>query len=189
MAPLMDACPSRCMHGVQSMPHAMLQGAFDALYPKGDQWYWRADFVTEIPDEAIELHSGSAASVPTMKSTMHLYPIDGAAHDVGPSDTAWSYRDANWGAVFAGVDPDPANASTIRSWSIDYHEAIAPVLVRRRLSEHDHGRGRGARARELSRQLRPARADQGRRTTRTTCSGSIRTSGPPGVMASWSTRR
>ena len=40
---------------------------------------------------------------------MHLYPIDGAAHDVGPTDTAWAYRDANWGAVFAGVDPDPAN--------------------------------------------------------------------------------
>ena len=49
-----------------------------------------------------------------MKSTMHMYPIDGAAHDVGPSDTAWSYRDANWGAVFAGVDPDPANADAIR---------------------------------------------------------------------------
>ena len=45
---------------------------------------------------------------------MHLYPIDGAAHDVGPSDTPWAYRHANYGAVFAGVDPDPANVDAIR---------------------------------------------------------------------------
>ena len=61
-----------------------------------------------------------------MKSTMHMYPIDGAAHDVGSADTAWSYRDANWGSVFAGVDPDPANVDAIRRWSIDYHEALHP---------------------------------------------------------------
>ena len=44
------------MHGVQPMPHAMLQGAFDGLYPAGEQWYWRADFVKEIPDAAVEVH-------------------------------------------------------------------------------------------------------------------------------------
>ena len=57
---------------------------------------------------------------------MHLYPIDGAAHDVGASDTAWAYRDAPWGSVFAGVDPDPANADEIRDWSVDYFEALHP---------------------------------------------------------------
>jgi hypothetical protein len=55
-----------------------------------------------------------------------MYPIDGAAHDVGPADTAWGYRDANWGAVFAGVDPDPANVEKIRGWSIGYQEALHP---------------------------------------------------------------
>ena len=55
-----------------------------------------------------------------------MYPIDGAAHDVGSADTAWSYRDATWGAVFAGVDPDPANVSTVRRWSVDYFEALHP---------------------------------------------------------------
>ena len=114
------------MHGVGAMPHAMLQGAFDGLYPPGDQWYWRADFVKEIPDEAVEIHDRFGTSLPTMKSTMHMYPIDGAAHDVASSDSAWGYRDANWGSVFAGVDPDPANAAAIRRWSIDYQEALHP---------------------------------------------------------------
>jgi FAD/FMN-containing dehydrogenase len=126
MAPLMDSVPEPLMHGVAPMPHAMLQGAFDALYPPGDQWYWRADFVSEIPDEAVDVHHRFGNSLPTMQSTMHMYPIDGAAHDVDPADTPWGYRDAQWGSVFAGVDHDPANAATIRNWTIDYHEALHP---------------------------------------------------------------
>jgi FAD/FMN-containing dehydrogenase len=126
MEPLLSSLPEPLMHGVHSMPHAMLQGAFDGLYPPGDQWYWRADFVKEIPDEAVALHARFGSDMPTMQSTMHMYPIDGAAHDVAGDETAWSYRDAHWGSVFAGVDPDPANVPAIRSWSIDYHEALHP---------------------------------------------------------------
>ncbi len=126
MAPLLEAVPEPLMHGVHSMPHAALQGAFDGLYPAGDQWYWRADLVKEIPDEAVQIHAKFGAEMPTMKCTMHLYPVDGAAHDVGPADTAWNYRDAVWNAVYAGVDPDPANVDAIRSWSVDYFEALHP---------------------------------------------------------------
>jgi hypothetical protein len=126
MAPLVDALPEPLIHGVQPMPHPALQSAFDGLYPAGDQWYWRADFVKEIPDDAAQLHAKFGAEMPTMKSTMHLYPVNGAAHDVAPSDTAWSYRDAHWATVYGGVDPDPANAGVVRKWSIDYFEALHP---------------------------------------------------------------
>jgi FAD/FMN-containing dehydrogenase len=126
MAPLMDAVPEPLLHAPAPMPHAAIQGAFDEVYPAGDQWYWRADFVKDIPDEAVEIHARFGAEMPTWKSTMHMYPIDGAAHDVGPADTAWAYRDANFGSVFAGVDPDPANVEAIRRWSIEYQEALHP---------------------------------------------------------------
>jgi FAD/FMN-containing dehydrogenase len=126
IAPMLDALPEPLLHAPMPMPHPDLQSMFDELYPKGDQWYWRADFVKEIPDEALQLHAKYGAELPTMKSTMHLYPIDGAAHDVGPSDTAWAYRDAKWATVYAGVDPDPANVDPIRRWSIDYFEALHP---------------------------------------------------------------
>ncbi len=126
IAPLLERTPEPLMHGVQSMPFPALQSAFDGLYPKGEQWYWRADFVKQIPDEAVAAHARFGPQMPTMKSTMHLYPIDGAAQDPDASDTAWAYRDANWGSVFAGVDGDPANAGRIRDWSIDYFEALHP---------------------------------------------------------------
>ncbi|HET8673007.1 MAG TPA: FAD-binding oxidoreductase [Thermoleophilaceae bacterium] len=124
--PFLDSLPEPLMHGAHSMPHAVLQGAFDGLYPRGHQWYWRADFVKEIPDEAVAEHERYGSAVPTIQSTMHMYPIDGAAADVDAADTAWSYRDAKWGSVFAGVDPDPANVEKIRNWAVDYHEALHP---------------------------------------------------------------
>ncbi len=126
MQPLLEATPEPLLHGPAPMPHAMIQGAFDGVYPAGDQWYWRAEMFNEISDEAIAIHAKHGAAMPTWKSTMHLYPIDGAVHDAGDDDTAWGYRGANFSAVFAGVDPDPANAETIKRWAIDYNEALRP---------------------------------------------------------------
>ena len=126
MAPLLEALPEPLLHGVQEMPFPALQGAFDPVYPAGDQWYWRADFVKEIPDEAVAAHVRLGAEMPTWQSTMHLYPIDGAAHDVGAEETPWAYRDATWATVYAGVDNDPANVAAIRDWSVGYFDALHP---------------------------------------------------------------
>ncbi|MGH3089896.1 MAG: FAD-binding oxidoreductase [Gammaproteobacteria bacterium] len=123
-APVQDV-GTPALHGVHDMPYPALQSAFDGLYPPGHQWYWKADFINELSDEAIEEHM-KFAEVPTMQSTMHLYPINGAAHRVGKKDTAWNYREANWGMVIAGVDPDPANAERITEWARNYWEAIHP---------------------------------------------------------------
>jgi FAD/FMN-containing dehydrogenase len=114
------------LDGVQQMPYPALQSAFDALYPHGDQWYWRADFIREISDDAVARHAEHGSSMPTVQSTMHLYPIDGAAHRVGPRDTAFSYRDATWAMVIAGVDPDPAKAGELRDWAVGYWDAMHP---------------------------------------------------------------
>jgi hypothetical protein len=117
------------LHGVHAMPFPALQGAFDALYPPGHQWYWKADFVRELSDEAIRLHVAHGNKLPTMHSTMHLYPIDGAVHDVGESDTAFSYRDVTWAETIVGVDPDPANADLITNWARDYWNDVHPFAA------------------------------------------------------------
>ena len=118
--------PGIVLDGIQPMPFPALNSAFDEVYPPGDQWFWRADFVESIPDEAVEKHAEFGEKMPTWKCTMHMYPIDGAAHRIGPTETAWGYRNANWGAVYAGVDPDPANVDAISAWSKEYYEALHP---------------------------------------------------------------
>jgi FAD/FMN-containing dehydrogenase len=111
---------------VGPMPYQMLQSMFDAIYPPGLQWYWKADFVNELSDEAIALHLRHGSRLPTPHSTMHLYPINGAVHRVGKNDTAFSFRDTTWAQVIVGVDPDPANKDRIVSWAREYWDALHP---------------------------------------------------------------
>jgi FAD/FMN-containing dehydrogenase len=108
------------------IPWPALQSMFDALYPPGLQWYWKADFFSDLPDKAIDLHAKYGAQLPTMHSTMHIYPINGAAGRVGKNDTAFSFRDANFAEVIVGVDPDPANNQRMIAWARDYWTALHP---------------------------------------------------------------
>jgi FAD/FMN-containing dehydrogenase len=77
-------------------------------------------------DEAIAQHIKHASQLPTLHSTVHLYPIDGAAHRTGRRDTAFSYRDARFAEVVVGVDPDPANSQRIMAWAQAYWSALHP---------------------------------------------------------------
>jgi len=108
------------------MPFPMLQSMFDGIYTPGLQWYWKADFVKELSDEAIALHIKYGSDLPSLHSTMHLYPINGAAHKPRNDATPWSYRDATWSEVIVGVDPDPANTDHITAWAKNYWEALHP---------------------------------------------------------------
>jgi FAD/FMN-containing dehydrogenase len=112
---------------VGPIPHPMLQSMFDPLYPPGMQWYWKADFVNELSDEAIQLHIKHGSQLPSIQSTMHLYPVNGAAGRVGRNGTAWSYRDATWAEVIVGVDPDPANKERIIDWAREYWNDLHPL--------------------------------------------------------------
>lgn len=123
--PIRSFSPPAC-DLVGPIPHTALQSMFDGLYPTGHQWYWKADFVNELSDEAIALHIKYCSKIPTMQSSMHLYPINGAAHRVGKSDTPWSYRDATWAQVIVGVDPNPANKDKISAWAKEYWDAVHP---------------------------------------------------------------
>lgn len=118
--------PTPLLSGVGPLPFPVLQGLFDGLYAPGLQWYWKADFVDHLTDEAIAEHCKYGAELPTMHSTMHLYPINGAVHRVGAGDTAFSYRKTKWASVIVGVDPDPANNDKITSWAKDYWAALHP---------------------------------------------------------------
>jgi len=111
---------------VGPIPHPVLQSLFDGLYPAGHQWYWKADFVRTLSDEAIALHLKFAATLPSLQSTMHMYPINGAAGRVKKNATPWAFRDANWASVIVGVDPDPANRERVTAWAREYWTALHP---------------------------------------------------------------
>jgi FAD/FMN-containing dehydrogenase len=110
------------------MPFPALQSMFDQMYyPPGLQWYWKADFVKELSDAAIGIHKEFGTSLPTELSTTHLYPVNGAVHNVGKNDTAFSFRDATWSMVIVGVDDDPTNVEPLKDWAREYWAALHPL--------------------------------------------------------------
>jgi len=114
---------------VGPIPHPALQSLFDRLYPPGMQWYWKADFVNTLSDEAIAQHLKYGEKLPSPESTMHLYPINGAVRRVKKQATPWWYRDATWSQVIVGVDPDPANKEMVSAWAKEYWNALHPYAA------------------------------------------------------------
>jgi FAD/FMN-containing dehydrogenase len=111
---------------VGPIPHPVLQSLFDPLNPPGLFTYWKADFINEISDAAIEQHMKFGPTIPNMHCAVHLYPIDGAAHRMRKNETAWSYRDSTWAQVIVGVDPNPAKKDKITEWTKRYWTALHP---------------------------------------------------------------
>lgn len=126
MRRLLDRLPEPMFNWLGEMPYPAMQSLFDPFMPKGMQWYWRGDFVKELSDEAIDAHLAQASKSPSPLSLMHLYPIDGAVHRVGRTDTAWNTRDATWCMVVCGIDADPRKAGEVTRWAKDYWSAMQP---------------------------------------------------------------
>jgi FAD/FMN-containing dehydrogenase len=124
--PIRDELPPAILDWMGPMPFPVLQSLFDPLLPPGLQWYWKGDFVKNLPGKAIDMHLEWIIRAPSDLSLMHLYPIDGAVHRVGQNETAWSFRDATWSMVIAGIDPDPAKATALSAWAKGYWESIHP---------------------------------------------------------------
>ena len=114
---------------VGPMPYPVLQSMFDPLLPPGLQWYWKAHFLKEIPDASLSVHKRFGEQMPTPLTTMHLYPIDGAAGRVGKDETAWPNRDAVWAQVIVGIDPDPANKDALIQWARSYWDEMEPFSM------------------------------------------------------------
>jgi FAD/FMN-containing dehydrogenase len=125
MKPFRDLAPV-VAEMVGPMPYPALNAAFDPLFPKGIRSYWKGNFVTELTDAAIAAHVEHGAKVPEVSATMHLYPINGAAHRVGADETAFAYRDANFATVIVAAWSDPSADQERIQWVRDYYDATAP---------------------------------------------------------------
>ena len=108
------------------MPYPALNSAFDALFPKGIRQYWKADFVRDLPDEAIAAHVEHGPRVPTVArpctSTRSTAPPAGWAPRRRRSATAT--RGTRWSSP--AFWPDPADDDADIPWVRDYYAAVHP---------------------------------------------------------------
>jgi hypothetical protein len=111
------------------IPFPALQSMFDGLFPPGYQWYWQADLFKQYDQLAIDQLIKYGNELPTPYSNIHIYPINGAVGRVGPHETPWAYRNANFSQVIVAVDPDPANNDRMTRWAKDTWSALHPFSL------------------------------------------------------------
>ena len=123
--PFLDVAPvAGSMVG--PMPYPALNQAFDPLLPKGLQGYWKAYFMAELSDGAIDAHLRYGSQVPSVETAVHVHPIDGAVQRVGATETAFANRNVKFSPVVAGMWQDPADNEANIAWVRDYAAALQP---------------------------------------------------------------
>ncbi|HEX5155598.1 MAG TPA: FAD-binding oxidoreductase [Ktedonobacterales bacterium] len=126
LKPLRDFGPA--LDAIGPLPLPMLNSMFDFTMPVGKlHHYWKADYINELSDAAIDVHAQFGPQTPYGSSAMHIYSTGGAAQRVKPDETAYSYRDANFVHIILAAGEDPADTPRGRQWVRDYWEALHPL--------------------------------------------------------------
>lgn len=124
LAPFLEMNPAINLIG--EMPFDAWNSMFDVLFPPGRLDYWKADYVTDIGEEMIQVHLNYGPRMPNPSSVVHVYSLTGAIQDVDSRATAYSHRDANFLHVVLITDDDPDKMTDHISLAKEYWTALRP---------------------------------------------------------------
>ncbi|WP_406440450.1 FAD-binding oxidoreductase [Streptomyces sp. NBC_01613] len=111
---------------VERMPYPTINTLFDDLVPAGLFHYWKGAFTQGLPDGAVDALVEYGATTPSIQSVTVVFPIDGACHRVGPQDTAFSYRDADFSVALSPTLTTREDCEAHKSWVRAFQQALAP---------------------------------------------------------------
>ncbi len=106
--PLREAIPP-AMDMVQPMPYTVLQALIDAGNPPGMPQYWKAGFLDEMPDEAIDTIVERAKGMTSPLTVVVLVPMGGAIARIEENDALLGLRDLAYNYHILTQWPDPAD--------------------------------------------------------------------------------
>ena len=121
LAPLREMA---AMDMVQPMPYVAVQRLLDPGNQKGMQNYWSADFLADLPDEAVDVLVAHATAPVSPLAQVILMPGGGAIARVDEEAMAFGQRHAPWNIHFLSMWTDPADDDR----NIAYTKAIAAAM-------------------------------------------------------------
>lgn len=123
LAPL-GAFGDPILSAIQPMPYMVLQQSFDDGAPDGERYYFKAHYLDELTDGAIETIIDHTDPLPGPFSMIGLEPIGGAINEVDADATAFPHRDAAYSfGVWAGWS-DSARDEELIDWTREIHVAM-----------------------------------------------------------------
>ncbi|MBM0123706.1 FAD-binding oxidoreductase [Pimelobacter simplex] len=113
------------------LPFVGVQAAFDEFFRRGSlRSYWKSTFVQDLTDPVLDLLVAKALDRPSDRTFVVTFLMGGAINAVGPGDTAYSERSANWMLSMDGNWTDPGDDDKVISWVRDAWAEL-----------HEHGTG------------------------------------------------
>lgn len=109
------------------MPYVDVQQLFDALMPAGDfRCYWKARFLSDLPDAMIDQAIANAAAAPSHSTLSSLWNFGGATASVAAAATAFGDRSMGWMYSLDSVWSDQADDAANIAWARDGWKAAEP---------------------------------------------------------------
>ncbi|RUW77390.1 MULTISPECIES: FAD-binding oxidoreductase [unclassified Mesorhizobium] len=111
---------------LQAVPYLQIQSAGDSLFPRGRRYYWKAQFLREISDGAIEALLGSYARAPNHSSLLVFQQVGGAIARVPASHSPYANRDAALDCFPIAIWDNPADDEANIRWARELWNAVRP---------------------------------------------------------------
>jgi FAD/FMN-containing dehydrogenase len=124
--PLLDGA-APVLDSLRPMYYAELQEVFGRM-PFGLRNYWSGRFLSELPDELIELTAAKFADE-DVHGTVLLEPLSGAAARVPPEATAFAGREASFNATFINTWVDPSEDERKIEIARSFSSSLAPWAI------------------------------------------------------------
>jgi FAD/FMN-containing dehydrogenase len=127
VAPLLEYARNRCMvQQLAEVPYVQVQSAGDATFPRGQRYFWKAQFMRELTDGAIDALLESYARAPSERCLAVMQQVGGAIARVPVSETAYAARDALYDCFPIAIWEDPDQDEAHSRWARDLWTALRP---------------------------------------------------------------
>jgi FAD/FMN-containing dehydrogenase len=111
------------------MPYAQMQGLIDALYPHGTRAYFKAGYMRDLDDAAIETATRFHQNATSPSSEIHFHHFGGAVARVPDSETAYGERQAPFVLNILALAHEPDGWETHVDWAQRLYAAIEPSMT------------------------------------------------------------
>lgn len=125
MRPLKEFGPP-VMDMIGPLPYTALQQANDPTAPAGLQSYFKAAFLRDLSDEAIDAMIEYATNATSPLSAIHLHQLGGAMNRLAADATAFAHRDSGFVVNIIGMWPTPVDNDRHIDWARGLFAALQP---------------------------------------------------------------
>jgi hypothetical protein len=117
---------SPVLDAIQPMPFPSMQKLAGDLSPDGTHNYWRSTFLKKLSDEVIDLIVEHGNRMESPLSRIVLQFFGGAAGRVGPADTAFAQRQAEYNVGIETEWTDATESGKHIGWARTVSDALKP---------------------------------------------------------------